>query len=73
MKLSKHVEFWHDERNLDHGIIVTLHYGWSFYEFEHQGVMSFETVTEAREAIKLKNVYKCTCAVCRDHIGASKD
>jgi hypothetical protein len=69
MKLPKHVEFWDDERNLDHGILVTLQYGWSFYEREHQGVMSFEAITEAREAIKLKNVYRCSCDACRNYIG----
>lgn len=35
--MGKHIEHWDDERNLDHGIIVTLKYGWSFYENEHQG------------------------------------
>lgn len=61
---NKYVEHWDDERDLDHGIIVTLKYGWSFYANEHQGVMSFETFTEAREAVKRKNIYPCSCSRC---------
>lgn len=62
---QKYIEHWDDERNLDHGIIVTLRHGWSFYEHGHQGVMGFETVSEAREATKRKNIYPCKCNRCR--------
>lgn len=62
---SKYIEHWDDERNLDHGIIVTLKYGWSFYDKSHQDVMSFETATEAREATKRKNIYPCNCEKCK--------
>lgn len=64
MKLPKQIQHWDDERNLDHGIIVTLAWGWSFYDREHQGVMSFETITEAKEATKIKNIYPCHCEKC---------
>ena len=65
---SIYVEHWDDERDLDHGIIVTLRYGWSFLEHEHQGVMSFETVTEAKEAVKRKNIFPCSCEQCNKRV-----
>lgn len=61
---NRYIEHWDDERDIDHGIIVTLRYGWSFCEKEHQGVMSFETISEAREAVKRKNIYQCQCTKC---------
>lgn len=64
MGRPKHIEHWDDERGLDHGIIVTLSWGWSFYENKHQGVMSFETITEAKDATKLRNLYRCNCREC---------
>ena len=62
---NKYIQYWDDERNLDHGVIVTLRYGWSFCDNHHQGVMSFETVSEAREASKRKNIYPCHCDKCK--------
>ncbi len=70
MKLPKHVQFWDDERGDGNGIIVTLHYGWSFEHSQHTGVMGFDTLREARDAIKLKNVERCTCKECKKATGA---
>ena len=58
MKLAKHIEYWDDEREQGNGIIITLKDGFSFTPqncgIEH--VRGFDTVTEAREACKLKNI-----------------
>lgn len=64
MNLPKHVEEWSDERGIGNCIIVTLHYGWSFWSTEHLGVMGFDTVKEARSRIKLENIYACRCPDC---------
>jgi len=70
MKLPKHVEHWDDESDLDHGIIVTLRYGYSFEHHQHSGVMGFDTARDARNAIKLENLWRCNCAECVKHKGA---
>jgi hypothetical protein len=58
MKLKKKfVEHFDDERELDNGIIVTLHFGFSFYGHEHLGVMSFDTIREVENA----EVFPCNC------------
>ena len=44
------VEHWDDERALGNGIIVTLRLGHVFYD--DCGVMGFDTVAEARTAIR---------------------
>ena len=62
--MNKRIEFWDDERDADNGIIVTLHYGWSFENGEHSGVRGFDTLTEAREATKIKNLNRCHCDEC---------
>lgn len=64
MNLPKHVEEWSDERGIGNGIIVTLHYGYSFCSVDHAGVRGFDTVAEARKAITLKNLYPCRCQEC---------
>lgn len=64
MKTPKWVQHWDDERNLGHGIIVTLHYGWSFAANEHQGVQGFDTVTDARDGVKKENLFQCKCENC---------
>lgn len=64
MKLPKHIEHWDDERGEGNGVIVTLHYGYSFEGSQHTGVMGFDTVREARDSAKLKNIYRCSCAEC---------
>lgn len=61
-KYQQRIEFWDDERDCDNGIIVTLHYGWSFEPGEHQGVRGFDTVREAREAVRY--TYPCSCGEC---------
>lgn len=57
------VEFWDDERKIDNGIIVTLHYGWSFEPRYHEGVRGFDTVSEAKKAIA--NSFICHCPDCK--------
>lgn len=57
--LPKHIEHFDDERSLGNGVIVTLALGWSFYHSEHLGVMGFDTVTEARQATRKKELYRC--------------
>jgi hypothetical protein len=64
MNIPKWVENYDDERNCENGIIVTLHYGWSFEKNEHLGVKGFDTVTEAIKGMKKKNIYTCHCNVC---------
>ena len=60
--MNKRIEFWDDERNEGNGIIVTLHYGWSFEHANHEGVRGFDTIREANAAVK--DSYKCECAEC---------
>ena len=69
MNLPKHIEHWDDERNLGHGIIVTLAIGWSFYPHEHLSVMGFDTVTEARQETRKKWLHRCPadCDECAFH------
>jgi hypothetical protein len=62
---TKVVEFWDDERSLGNGIIVTLNYGFSFEPNGHEGVRGFDTITEAKIATRLKNVYPCDCQQCQ--------
>jgi hypothetical protein len=61
--MNKRIEFWDDERSSDNGIIVTLHYGWSFEYKNHDGVKGFDTVKEANQAVK--DSYKCECSQCQ--------
>ena len=62
MKHSK-IEYWDDERDIGNGIIVTLHYGWSFEYNSHEGVVGFDTVKEAEHAVR-KQTYQCNCKEC---------
>lgn len=64
---AKHIEHWDDERDIGNGVIVTLHYGYSFEPREHAGVRGFDTVTEAKYESALKRVYKCNCELCLKH------
>ena len=65
MKKHKRVEFWDDERGIGNGIIVTLHYGWSFYPSFHEGVRGFDTPKEAMKAVK--ESYPCNCDICEEN------
>ncbi|HYW76262.1 MAG TPA: hypothetical protein VFA48_06510 [Gammaproteobacteria bacterium] len=67
MTRNKAIEHWDDERQIGNGIIVTLYFGWSFEPGEHQGVRGFDTVREAREATRLKALYRCRCQQCTRH------
>jgi hypothetical protein len=65
MNLPKHIEHWDDERSLGHGIIVTLVPGLSFNWWGHEGVMGFDTVTEARRESARKRLHVCDpCSEC---------
>lgn len=61
-RLAERVQHWDDERKLGNSLIVTLHYGWSFDPAMHEGVMGFDTVAEARSAIKRAG--PCRCKEC---------
>lgn len=55
------VEYWDDERSSGNSIIVTLKYGWCF-EDQSEHVLGFDTVAEAKEAVKIST--KCRCIEC---------
>lgn len=61
-----HIEAWDDERDLGHGIIVTLAPGWSFDWYSHEGVMGFDTVAEALRGTRIKDIHPCApdCPEC---------
>lgn len=77
MKLPKHIEDWSDERASGNGIIVTLQWGYTFESGEHEGVRGFDTLAEAKEETKRKNVYRCNCRECASkgawQIGANRE
>ncbi len=60
-KYMDRVEHWDDERSIGNSLIVTLKWGWSFYQW-HEGVMGFDTVAEAKEAVKF--ALPCKCGEC---------
>lgn len=68
---AKHIESWDDERASGSGIIVTLRYGYSF-DTTHDAVMSFDTVREARESTRRKNIFACDCAECVTNQGETE-
>jgi len=47
-----------DERNLDHGIIVTLKDGWFFKVDPGCGTYGFDTVAEAKAGTAKSEVYE---------------
>ena len=61
-KYMERVESWDFDEPEAPGGIITLHYGWSFENSCHEGVMGFDTKREAREAIK--RAYPCQCPEC---------
>jgi hypothetical protein len=65
--MHKYIERWDDERNSGNGIIITLNYGYSFEYAEHCGVMGFDTVTEAKQRSRRKEIYSCECWECKEH------
>lgn len=62
--INKYIQYFDDERKIGNGVIVTLHYGWSFEAKEHSGVKGFDTVSKAIEASKRKNIFPCNCRLC---------
>lgn len=64
-KLPKWVWTWDDEREIGNPIMIGLHYGYSFEPDEHEGIRSFDTVSEARTGVQKKNVYPCDCNICK--------
>ena len=62
--MAKHIEFFDDERSVGNGVIVTLHYGWSFEGSCHEGVRGFDTLSEARRESARNRVFPCRCAEC---------
>lgn len=71
MGLPKHIEHWDDERRTGNGVIVTLHYGYSFEPSSHEGVRGFDTVREARTETRRSAVYRCKCAECAEALSAN--
>ena len=71
MKLPKHIEFWDVEPGWGYGdpqeVIVTLQYGFSFENGEHQGVRGFDGIAEAKYESARKRIYDCTCDECKKH------
>jgi|TARA_R110000822_G_scaffold46268_3_gene123266 hypothetical protein len=65
--MNKRIEDWSDERAIGNGIIVTLHYGFSFEYMNHEAVRGFDTLEDAREDTKIKWTYTCNCAECKAH------
>ena len=72
MKLPKHIEFWDVEPGWGYGdpqeVIVTLQYGFSFENGEHQGVRGFDGIAEAKYESARKRIYDCTCDECKKHL-----
>ena len=64
-RFPRWVECIDDERAIGNGVIVTLIYGWSFSDVQHQGVMSFHSLSEAREAVRKSNICRCVCDTCQ--------
>ncbi len=64
MKKAQYID---DERAIGNGIFVYLRYGFRFSEdmLVPSHVLSFDTMTEARQAIK--NAIPCDCSECQKH------
>jgi len=69
-KADSRVEHWDDERSIGNGIIVTLHYGFSFDATTHEGVRGFDTAGEAAKAVFKKGhlIHSCRCHECLTHM-----
>jgi len=64
--MNRAIEHWDDERGMGNGIIVTLHYGWSFEYIHHEGVRGFDTVADARRDTAIKRIFRCPCDECNN-------
>lgn len=67
---AKRIEHWDDERSIENGIIVTLHWGWSFENGYHAGVKGFDTIKDAMFDVRC--AYECVCGECREMIALQK-
>lgn len=56
MKFPEYVAHVDDERAEGNSIIITLADGWFFADEPDCGVKGFDTMSEAREAVKRKNI-----------------
>jgi hypothetical protein len=65
--LSALVEDWSDERSSGDYIYVTLNWGLRWDETDGDHMKSFETVSEAREALKTE-VSICYCKACLKYV-----
>lgn len=68
-KFKLRIEDWSDERNLGNGVLVTLHYGWSFEDSCHEGVRGFDSISEAEQGVR--DSFPCSCEECTTY-GATK-
>jgi hypothetical protein len=62
--ITSKVEHWDDERGIGNSLIVTLAPGWQFGNdpAQHQHVEGFDTVREARMAVR--RALRCACTEC---------
>ena len=63
-KYMDRIEHWDFDEPDSPGGIITLHYGWSFEHGCHEGVMGFDSRSEARAAVK--RAWPCSCRECRE-------
>jgi hypothetical protein len=62
MKNEK-IMFWDDERNIGNSLIVTLAYGWKFAAYDDEHVRGFDTIREAKQAVR--EAKPCECVDCK--------
>jgi len=61
-KFSERIEDWSDERKIGNGVIITVHWGWSFEHCCHEGVRGFDSISEAQRGVR--DTYPCSCESC---------
>lgn len=61
--MRRHIQHLDDERTHGHGWIVTLNWGRSFYETQHEAVKAFDTKAEALH--ESAQSYPCKCHECK--------
>ena len=64
-KYRARIGHWDDERALGHSLIVSLKKGWRWPVEEGSHVCGFDTVDEARAAIR--QTMPCSCPLCNAH------
>lgn len=62
-KYRDRIQFWDDERDVDHGYIITLHYGWTVDPIGHQGVFGEDTLKDVLYQLSMSR--PCDCPTCQ--------